>query len=659
MGFASFFVSSLFLRAFLVCVLLFTAIAATEAKPDFARCFADFNKTQNENHTYDGNTSIIYQGLTYLHHEPAPEQRRFILSTEGCRTLCGSGVQYYHWSQIATTITTWVLPIIGTLLQAPFEGNDFRKTMYALVRWIGSPIASLAYILWNIKVTGKCAILSDMSTSYNINVAKPTLEDADGSSAKREMLDMRDALYILSVMNQYTVKSPIDPEQAEILLRQALFADIRTPTLDLRARRRKLAMTLREGRKRGIVPVFITLMWFLFSLAISIEGAFSTLGDNATAHDLALGLLLAWLPVLILSSIVDRNPTQTTISCTKLNKLLGEVEVALRINGNGVGQNDPPVLASNFFTEFAGQGRVRWHYGVAHPIITGMEATILDRRVDNSSRNWLQLPGIRNDLALGPSKGALLFHFDLREVWEIISAFLIVVGTIAGAFTLSFRTPTIGLGCRAGGYAIFGTMAAGIFLLELLTWYFRVAPTKKDLNRTRGGHIAAEDRKRKETIIAALNWIFRFLELVNTAWLIYIVMAQTIGSYQNCKCQAADWGRDGGYINTLFALQASVSEVEPWWITGVLLSSLIMFIAIAFLVVEWCEQSHLNSVDVDKAMHGLKMTQHFKYRTLWIRRFPDYCIHRSKLMWRTLGDSMWNKGYEKAKGKESIGWSYH
>ena len=111
-------------------------------------------------------------------------------------------------------MTTWVLPIIGLLLQAPYESNEFRKTTYALVRWLGSPIASLSYILWNIKVIGKCAILSDMSTFYGIDFARLELEDGEGARAMR---DMRDSLYILSVMNQYTVKSPVDPKQAETL----------------------------------------------------------------------------------------------------------------------------------------------------------------------------------------------------------------------------------------------------------------------------------------------------------------------------------------------------------------------------------------------------------------------------------------------------------
>lgn len=155
-----------------------------------------------------------------------------------------------------------------------------------------------------------------------------------------------------------------------------------------------------------------------------------------------------------------------------------------------------------------------------------------------------------------------------------------------------------------------------------------------------------------------MNWIFWFFELVNTAWLIYIVMAQTIGSYQNCKCQTATWSREGEYVDVSVTLKASGHSVEPWWIIGVLLSGLIMFITIAFLVIEWCKQSHLNLVDVDKAIRDLKITQHFKYCTLWIWKFFDYCIYCSKFLWRIFSGSTWNKKHKKANKRESIRWSY-
>jgi hypothetical protein len=87
--------------------------------------------------------------------EPNPKSQ---ITYEGCKALCGDGNDWYPWSATSSAITTWVLPIIGTLLQAPFESNAFWRTIKAINRWIGSPMSSLAYILWNIEVSGKCAL---------------------------------------------------------------------------------------------------------------------------------------------------------------------------------------------------------------------------------------------------------------------------------------------------------------------------------------------------------------------------------------------------------------------------------------------------------------------------------------------------------------------
>ena len=52
-------------------------------------------------------------------------------------------------------------------------------------------MSSLSYLLWNIKVAGKCALMVDMATKYE--------EFPDEDS---EFSVMRDSLFILSVMNQ-------------------------------------------------------------------------------------------------------------------------------------------------------------------------------------------------------------------------------------------------------------------------------------------------------------------------------------------------------------------------------------------------------------------------------------------------------------------------
>ena len=132
-------------------------------------------------YTYNGSVPHVFN------HAARPK----LITYEGCCRLCGSGVAYYPWSNSSGTITTWVLPLVGVLVQAPYESNAFLKTFFALARWLGSPMASLAYTLWNIKVTRKCALILDMATEYGI---LPPQDSAFGR--------MRDSLYILSVMNQ-------------------------------------------------------------------------------------------------------------------------------------------------------------------------------------------------------------------------------------------------------------------------------------------------------------------------------------------------------------------------------------------------------------------------------------------------------------------------
>ena len=98
-----------------------------------------------------------------------------------------------------------------------------------------------------------------------------------------QFAEIRDSFYILGVMNQFSIKRRMPPIEAEKLLRIALFSDslrleaVEDETSSLVKKRRKLAKQLREGRKLGIVPVFISTMWFLFSLATSLQSGKLTL----------------------------------------------------------------------------------------------------------------------------------------------------------------------------------------------------------------------------------------------------------------------------------------------------------------------------------------------------------------------------------------------
>ena len=174
---------------------------------------------------------------------------------------------------------------------------------------------------------------------------------------------------------------------AEKLLRVALFSDsLQLTAVDGREdsivlARQELARMLRIGRKKGVIQVFLSEALFVIALAISIYGAFGEIGNNQTAHELGIGLLLSWLPVLVLSSIVDRNPVAADEICRQLNDLVFHVRTSLldtERRGSctrAIGQThkdfewtkslEDDSFPDEFFVQFAGQGRVRWHVGDA------------------------------------------------------------------------------------------------------------------------------------------------------------------------------------------------------------------------------------------------------------------------------------------------------
>jgi hypothetical protein len=228
-------------------------------------------------------------------------------------------------------------------------------------------------------------------------------------------------------------------------------------------------------------------MWFLFAFALSVETAFGSLGQNTTAHDLALGCLLAWFPILIMGSIVDRNPIAAEAIRKKLNHLVDHVRNALRDDANRrkfietfrdhpefkklearvESMADAKENVHEFFEEFAGQARVRWHYGAAHPILSDIE----DCYIAHKGRNWLaDERDARMNLVLGTVNDEGLMWFDIREFWQILSAVIIVGGSCGGAFILSYFTPTVGLGCRSGGYTIFFSISLGLMIVEMAVW---------------------------------------------------------------------------------------------------------------------------------------------------------------------------------------------
>lgn len=447
--------------------------------------------------------------------------------------------------------------------------------------------------------------------------------------------------------------------------------------------------------------VFISIMWFLFAFALSIQAAFGDLGENTTAHDLALGCLLAWFPILIMGSIVDRNPIAADAIRIKLNTLVDHVRHALTDEQNcddfinsfgpqsnrkleskikGLARVSTGHKMKNFFEDFAGQGRVRWHYGAAHPILSDIENCYIAEK----GRNWLSNEAeARASLVTGPSNDEGLVWFDIREFWQVTSAITIVAASCGGAFILSYFTPTVGLGCRSGGYTVFFCISLGLLVVEMVVWLWLspqqvewaiMAGARERFNsnatlttwagnaRSRWtiikeptsrlfGRIWSLVMKRLQQSTFSDSWnvqpaatigtttslesiaarrgiqrrwelfFFRPLEAINTTWLVYIVLSQTFGWYKTCGCVTSTWGGGGGYLD--FEVQDTVKTrwVIVYWTAGAALTGLVMALSMFYVTVEWCQQSFLSTEDYDEAMKGLRLTRAYRYYTYFARRF--------------------------------------
>ena len=396
------------------------------------------------------------------------------------------------------------------------------------------------------------------------------------------------------------------------------------------------------------------------------------MGSNAEAHNLALGLLLAWLPTLILCCIVDRNPISADAIRSKLNKLVDAVRVALlnpelrgtyiRDTGRPQQQfawtkilSDEDYFRQDFFTRFAGQGRVRWHYGVAHSILAGIEESYLSKH----GRDWLRdAEAARTSLVKGPPGLKGLHWFDFREFWQVLAAFIIVIASIGGAFILSYFTPTVGLGCRSGGYLVYTVSSIGIFMIEGLCWLIVPEGSSSDddpvtrlgnrLDRRLSRSIERNWIVAARTSLRRLLWwwrslttrdrfdvlLLRPLEVANSVWLCYIVLAQTFGAYKTCNCQCSMWGSNGGYMDFENVEYYRARGVIVYWSVGTALSTSVMLLAFVFIIMEWSTQSHLSTEDYDSARKGLERTRQFKKHTTYIRNLPGNMSRITKSCWR-------------------------
>lgn len=251
---------------------------------------------------------------------PLLSSAKYHLTTEttGCKAICNDPTDWY-WDQNPTLslgiISNWVLPILGLLVMLPYDSLHRRnarapwyhgrvaRTLGALLNWLGSPQTALTATLFNIHQIRKCYLETNPA-----GVAA----DSNQQPAKK------DAYYVLSALGQFRFRDPDRPDERLLgalvygLFRPVMEGTREEDAAEARVKAKELlqemAFQLRMLRRRGVYPALVSIVVFFVAYAVSLVLAFGGLGDRATAHSMALGLLVSWLPLMVLFTILDRNP---------------------------------------------------------------------------------------------------------------------------------------------------------------------------------------------------------------------------------------------------------------------------------------------------------------------------------------------------------------
>lgn len=323
-----------------------------------------------------------------------------------------------------------------------------------------------------------------------------------------------------------------------------------------------------------------------------------------------MGFAVNWITPLVIGAVVDRNAIATRDLRWNLNRILNLAREALRsLDGDYIplvevdGLPKSAILLINdelledlpeeIFAEFAGQGRLRWHRGVAHPILAGIEKSYAAEH----GRGWFEHGE--------PAKAALLLPYadggframDRRLLLRHVAAFAIIYGNLGAGFLISYFTPPVGVSCRAFGYLVFTICTLLAAILETI---LEIASTPKSATRRFGSY----------GLIA--------LEAFNVCWLLATVIAQTFGFYQTCFCMSAGFDRRGGYTQ-FDDLETNHSDtVYTVWSISVGIAGSILLGSLAYFVIEWLEQGHMNTFNCENAQRGLFWSRRLKKVRGWL-----------------------------------------
>ena len=239
----------------------------------------------------------------------------------------------------------------------------------------------------------------------------------------------------------------------------------------------KIVLKTRVDFVNGVILPVVLL---LATTGSSFHDAYLQLGSNDTAHSLAYGIWYSWL--IILAVVSNSNILSVSPGLTK--DLLQESLV--------LGQTVP----------------LRWRVKTTY-----------------DWRQWAKITRDRSSLSILQSRPAsfYLIYLGGQTVSWVCVAFV-----CSCAATISYNTPTVGIGCRSFGFLLYGVLAIVLsWLMVLRTWIARKNEMKYSSRPSKEGLIK---------LSKVLKILYAGIACINAFVLVFSTIGQLVGLFRSCLC---------------------------------------------------------------------------------------------------------------------------
>ncbi|KAL1303217.1 hypothetical protein AAFC00_006635 [Neodothiora populina] len=587
-----------------------------------------------------------------------------------CETACnGENVPIdFNFPNFASSITNYFLPWIALCAQLPYETGDNYSNVMSFFLAVGSP-ALVTYsltvtILNRYWVRGKFNKLFDRALSTNVRSSYPEMH-----------LLVRAAQFVLQEIQQVPIRLSQEDGwlSSLIVLPENLKWWINA--------RKKLKDTRREVTPSLVAQIFLAFVAYLFTVIASFITSVGDMGVALDISSGSLWLWLIpviWGWVLVGTQIQPKGiddalkhsgatralepPIMDGVHTVKAGQrgIVSRSGLTPQPHGNQTNEGGFETHTLDYLdiptwngADVGGDERRHgpiYNYAklftwsevarvIEQAISTELDQIENDKAVEQDAgqnKRWdplLREGNLRGD-GLAVSRYCGLSNPRTRmkayptrreipgEVWKrllaaCVMAVFVQAGTTGPSILIAYLTPTVGLGCRSGGYLLYGCLGIFVWICLLTSallshWAMLLYQDKHILspstdfrepyrngddpetNAAASGPSAYTRTWKHSSICAAavlLRYTGKTVAVLNGLWLIVSTLLEYTGVYDNCWCKSDRLGKgDTGWVVLFKGASDLKQAANSSWAAGVATSLLVCSISLAIFYLGCSDQ---------------------------------------------------------------------